>query len=1120
MIYPIKFRLNTDAYDRLLHQIRHNPKHIDSLQSIKMSKFLNLIADHAGYVHHKNVIEYIENLPLFMYYYNTVDIEDGKRFLLRINNQQKESLNKYRILEYLDHIHNQVEDDGIIGFIDYKDNNGELSILNLKTFANKPKSVLFLQDSDTYHAKKLTNSIVWKDYPPKLILLNAFKSFLNKNNILHTLNSNIQNSELDLLKKSHDPDAEFEAHMEMQNPDIEKDYTNSQQFTAKNLLKNNPLNIDHSTDPHKAVLMYHILSSFPKPYDVSKDYGSKDMDRIVHTKRQIDKDGRIIPGSEIKYSLRDLQVLSHKNHETVFNNLKNALEDTYADPESQLQDIILNAKRSIMDSKYDITLQSLTPDTYLNRYLNNKISWSSQPSSVMSTFINDLTSFGAKYYKDKDKTEQMIRRFREGNIQDYPEMMDYTEKTLQGKSLNSILRGLGVAVVTNTTPKLDSRIERSGPDYDFIKNNDHIEFLNKNGIQFKPALGKVSKSDLDFHQKQIATSLKDLVNVLDLPDGMMGFNNRLRLQIGVKGKKNAQAYYSPGQNLMYITHKHGLGTIAHEWFHFFDHILHTSLSGSEGMTSKHHLSLKASNLNTGDAKEILDAVEEIATEIKKSFKPRVTAKLNSGNYNRKIRSYILSNIEMFARGFESYINIKMESQNRKNSYLSSHSDHFIYPTKEEAIQLENSFDKLFKVFKKTQYLKKSIDIIHNRLNKSIKADILKNRHSEEAKDIVDGDPHIDHTIDEYHNMVNSPKKYNHIGDLGGISPKIVNQHESGMYMTKPYYSKLEDATLNYMQFPISGWSSITTKAIFDRIGLGHLCEDVSAKKINDHQMIVSKFNPDMVSSWSIPHQELKVNNNDLNRIGMIDFLTNNSDRHMGNIMISKNKNTKGLNGVLAIDHDRNFQYILSDVEEESPSANLKYYLHGKFEVFKNISPKVGNFINDSWDWWKNNSSQIKDEFNKHLALIKDPDIKQHIKDNFEKRAHILDYHASKYSNPEDVVITNIPFNKKSKLSDDYIQKILKNATTIEGQLNKINALRKLYNNDKDIAIIEKNMFSLIPNMTPKQLIHETKRSIKTGNVFNLLKHILSSNNINAMRILMNSGIDLPVFYKKSFERKI
>jgi hypothetical protein len=315
-----------------------------------------------------------------------------------------------------------------------------------------------------------------------------------------------------------------------------------------------------------------------------------------------------------------------------------------------------------------------------------------------------------------------------------------------------------------------------------------------------------------------------------------------------------------------------------------------------------------------------------------------------------------------------------------------------------------------------------------------------NKTNHDAKEIVDAAPHAVHAPDqEYVNFLNDPKVQKGLGskDVGGISAKMVHKVGDETYMAKPYYKKVESAARAINPHPISGWASIATKNLYNAANIGHLCEDVSFHEHNGIPMTVHKFAKN-AHEVGDPGYEYTFQNRIKNpnieaqgkKIAIMDFLTNNLDRHTSNIMFHPNEKKTDHN-LLAIDHERSFQY-----NKGWGILEPRYAVNERPRSYFNHSLGLKPFsISDETDlpehqttkaWWRANKDNISNSFNKDIESIKDPYLKNHIKTNFTKRWEWLNEH----SNPDHFDFfdaANIPVEMtKERLPKTDYQAIIKN----------------------------------------------------------------------------------------------
>jgi hypothetical protein len=274
----------------------------------------------------------------------------------------------------------------------------------------------------------------------------------------------------------------------------------------------------------------------------------------------------------------------------------------------------------------------------------------------------------------------------------------------------------------------------------------------------------------------------------------------------------------------------------------------------------------------------------------------------------------------------------------------------------------------------------------------------------------------------------------------GITAKMVHEVPEGkaadgslignaIIMAKPYHRKIESVTKSWVKHPITGWATITTKALFNAANAGHLAEDVYAHEHQGVPLTVHKFAPNMRELNDANNmRELEhytIDPNDIMKIGVMDFLTNNLDRHMGNLLVSSDPgdtDSRGYNRIMAIDHERNFQYAKTAKTHHAWSNPKRYEMHGgrpMWDEHGNIrqgrkdNPHIEapndyiehgratgrileiphnkpHYLGDLAEWWITHSPAVKQAMVHHLGAIKDEKLRQHIHDNFMNRANYMD----------------------------------------------------------------------------------------------------------------------------------
>ena len=75
----------------------------------------------------------------------------------------------------------------------------------------------------------------------------------------------------------------------------------------------------------------------------------------------------------------------------------------------------------------------------------------------------------------------------------------------------------------------------------------------------------------------------DLSDMIGIDHKALGFNGRLAMAFGARGRGGALAHYEPVQRVINLTKMRGGGSLGHEWFHAIDNILGEVLGNEEAV---------------------------------------------------------------------------------------------------------------------------------------------------------------------------------------------------------------------------------------------------------------------------------------------------------------------------------------------------------------------------------------------------------------------------------------------------------------------------------------------------------------------------------------------------------
>jgi hypothetical protein len=96
-------------------------------------------------------------------------------------------------------------------------------------------------------------------------------------------------------------------------------------------------------------------------------------------------------------------------------------------------------------------------------------------------------------------------------------------------------------------------------------------------------IGKwVTKDEQQLAANLFFDALCDLMDILQVPEKVISLNGSLSLAFGSGGRKHSNAHYDAKSRRLALAKNAGGGSLAHEWFHAFDHyICHKLYTSSE-----------------------------------------------------------------------------------------------------------------------------------------------------------------------------------------------------------------------------------------------------------------------------------------------------------------------------------------------------------------------------------------------------------------------------------------------------------------------------------------------------------------------------------------------------------
>lgn len=238
------------------------------------------------------------------------------------------------------------------------------------------------------------------------------------------------------------------------------------------------------------------------------------------------------------------------------------------------------------------------------------------------------------------------------------------------------------------------------------------------GLQFGNSM---TDEEREYHVRKCAEAFADLSDILGIPEDYTSWKGRLAIAFGARGKANAGAHYEPDLAVINLTRKSGVGSLAHEWGHFFDHQLagaeipESTRSGSQplfftGIGSETRERKEGKTTRTDNTHDPLwqafDKLEKIwqSSGFNTRMNTTLSEMIRAGRISEEKRSYWRSPLEVFARTFERYVQQKLEADGRRNTYLAGietkgHKEGGLWPTNDEVEAMTPAFDAIFEEFR-------------------------------------------------------------------------------------------------------------------------------------------------------------------------------------------------------------------------------------------------------------------------------------------------------------------------------------------------------------------------------------------------------------------------------------
>jgi len=229
-----------------------------------------------------------------------------------------------------------------------------------------------------------------------------------------------------------------------------------------------------------------------------------------------------------------------------------------------------------------------------------------------------------------------------------------------------------------------------------------MEGVGLRGVQWG---NSVTDKERLHHLQKTSEAMADLADVTGFSDRDISLGGQLGLAIGARGRGGAVAHYESDKNVINLTRKNGVGSLAHEWGHAMDHYL----VQSKGSDNKKLYLSDATMLVGPNASPAEKSISKLlfADYHQSGYFKRLQGELlkDYGTLNHPEAVYFLSRSESFARIFETYVQQKLAADGRENTYLAGNNGHPYWPTVQEMKTLAPTMEAFLMAVKEEKFKK-------------------------------------------------------------------------------------------------------------------------------------------------------------------------------------------------------------------------------------------------------------------------------------------------------------------------------------------------------------------------------------------------------------------------------
>ncbi len=482
--------------------------------------------------------------------------------------------------------------------------------------------------------------------------------------------------------------------------EAEKDGTAAEFMTRKGLFKIEPHNLMATisdTNAMSHLIAHSAISAFPEsPGSYPASY-----EKYRETYR--DRAGNSLGPATSPETLR-------KQYHDAYSAIKKKAEElatTESDPRLVAKGIAIEAKRQINIAR------GLPPDASGVGTLSAKDPYNPVANGLVP-LANRAGGGGRKKTDLMNRVLEVAKhshdKYGAAPSRDHLKMIkEHVLDLMDGKSMNKTF-GLESKAVKRFDPSsayVKHASRKGGRDLASVTSDPNkatkhmVETMGMRGVQWG---NSVTDDERKHHAAKAVEALTDLADVTGLHPKDIALDGKLGLAIGARGKGNASAHYEPGTQVINLTRASGVGALAHEWGHAFDHMLNDYSNGQRGNYMSGTFGHSSSD-SKGEIRQAYKKWWDNSSKYRVRLSDYLRQQVREGGMSaNKANEYWNSSHEIFARTFERHVQHKLESSGKQNTYLAGlGDDHPLWPNSEESASMADSFDGILSAYRKHKH---------------------------------------------------------------------------------------------------------------------------------------------------------------------------------------------------------------------------------------------------------------------------------------------------------------------------------------------------------------------------------------------------------------------------------